>query len=80
MKTRVIIYGLALALTNSLAGNLKAQDIYIVNGPGGTVGQYGLDGATINAALISGLRYSIDNAISGNDLFVADYNTGIIGE
>src|SRR5579863_9154087 len=60
-----------------LAGSAPAQNLYVAMVGNGTVGEYGLDGSTINASLISGLdnnSYSI--AISGNDLFVGGNNVG----
>jgi hypothetical protein len=44
-----------MALTCGAVVTLKAQDIYVVNRGTSTVGEYGLDGSTINASLISGL-------------------------
>ena len=75
MKTMKIVFGIALALTFSLAATLKAQDIYVSNGANGTIGEYGLDGSTVNASLISGLNNPYGIAISGNDLFVARGDT-----
>jgi hypothetical protein len=94
MKTTKTVFGIALALTFSLAATLKAQDIYVtVDGNGGgnaVIGEYTTSGATVNAALISGLGYpgapSVDGvAISGNDLFAANYygggaGAGFVGE
>ena len=37
-----------------LAGAAPAQNIYVANG-NDTVGEYGMDGSVVNAALISGL-------------------------
>ena len=83
MKTKIMICGIVLALTWSLAATLKAQDIYVANGGGTTIGEYGLDGSVINASLISGL-YDLNApwgvAISGNDLFVANAGSGTVGE
>jgi hypothetical protein len=76
-----------------LIPTLKAQDIYVtVDGNGGgnaVIGEYTTSGATVNAALISGLGYpgapSVDGvAVSGNDLFVVNegvgQGTGTVGE
>ena len=54
MKT-TMTYGFALALTCSLTATLKAQNIYVSNGGNGTVGEYTMSGAPVNASLISGL-------------------------
>lgn len=71
-KTMKKIYGIALAVACGLAATLKAQDIYVANYENGTIGEYGLDGSTINASLISGLDNPNAVAISGNDLFVVN--------
>src|SRR5580704_9675308 len=83
MKMTNIILGIALALTYGLAVTLKAQDLYvsIINfGHPDVVGEYGLDGSTVNASLISGLDSPNGIAISGDDLFVANAGSGTIGE
>ena len=46
----------------------------------GTVGEYTTAGATVNAALISGLNHPNGLAIAGDDLFVLDSGDGVIGE
>jgi len=80
MKTTKKSYGIALALTCSLTVALKAQNIYVSNLGDNTIGEYGLDGSTVNASLISGLDGPEGIAISGNDLFVANNGSGTIGE
>ena len=55
MSTRRQVYGIALVLTCSLAATVKAQNLYVGNGGNGTIGEYGLNGSTVNASLISGL-------------------------
>jgi hypothetical protein len=73
-------FGIALALTCSLAATLKAQNIYVASAGNNTIGEYGLDGRTVNASLITGLSYPAAIAISGGDLFVANAGNGTIGE
>ena len=46
----------------------------------GTIGAYTTSGATVNAALISGLDLPFGIAVSGSDLFVANIDGGTIGE
>ncbi len=79
MKTTKVLYGIALGLTLGLATTLKAQ-IYVGNSGTGTIGEYNLNGTTINASLISGVEYPTSIAISGTNLFVANSASGIIGE
>ena len=57
-------YGIALALTCSLTVALKAQNIYVSNLGDNTIGEYGLDGSTVNASLISGLDEPLSIVIS----------------
>jgi hypothetical protein len=78
MKTvKKIFFGTILALTFGLAATLKAQNIYVTSYINNTIGEYGLDGSTINASLISGLPNNpVGMAISGNDLFVASFDGG----
>ena len=56
MKAKKIIYRIFLALTCSyaLAATLEAQNLYVGNDGSGTIGEYGLDGSTVNASLITG--------------------------
>ena len=74
---------MALALTCGLAGTLKAQNLYVENGGGTSIGEYGLDGSVVNASLISG-SYALNApwgiAISGNNVFVANAGSGTVGE
>src|SRR5215469_10326885 len=80
MKTLKTSYIIALTLTCSLAPTLKAQNLYVANSFNNTVGEYGLNGSTVNASEISGLHSPYAIAISGNDVFVANYFPGTIGE
>jgi hypothetical protein len=83
MKTTKNIYGLAPALPVALALMccclaVKAQSLYVGSYPH-TIGDYGLDGSTVNRSLITGPSFVDGIAISGNDLFVA-YDNGTLGE
>lgn len=83
MKMTKMVFGLALALTFGLTATLKAQNIYVTTDQGtlgsGAIGEYGLNGSTINASLVSGLNSNEGIAISGNNLFVANLNNGTVG-
>lgn len=72
------VLGIGLILMCGLATTLKAQDIYVDNG--NAMSEYGLDGSTVNASLITGLNVPEGIALSGNDLFVANIQSGTIGE
>ena len=84
MKTMRIIFGFIPALAFGLAGNLKAQDLYVtgfdVDDLNTTVGEYGLDGSTLDASLITVRGSPWCTAISGGDLFMAYYSSGIVTE
>jgi hypothetical protein len=71
----LILYIAALC---AMPGTARAQ-IFETN-YGGTVGEYTTSGATVNAALVSGLATPYGIAVSGGLLFVADYYNGTIGE
>ena len=79
MKTKYAIYAIVLTLMCSLAATLEAQNLY-VGDSSTTIGEFGLDGSTVNRSLIMGLHLPDGIAISGNDLFVANGANGTIGE
>jgi len=57
------------------------ENIFVTNFTGNTIGEYNATtGAAINASLISGLHGPQSVAVSGGHLFVANFNTGTIGE
>jgi hypothetical protein len=80
----VTVSGLTGVITDILpAGNDLYATIVNVNNSGdiGAVGEYNATtGAPINSALVSGLSLPGGLAISGNDLYVLDRNSGTIGE
>ncbi len=84
MKTTKKSYGITLVLTCCLAATLRAQHLYVVDSMYGTVGEYGLDGSTVNASLISGLDLPeglpTGIAISGNEMFITDPYHGTVGK
>jgi hypothetical protein len=75
------------ALINSqFASDIDAVDLissgssfYVANFYG-TVGEYSVDGSSSNSSLITGVTNPVGLALSGNDLYVADQDDGIIGE
>jgi hypothetical protein len=63
------------------AGAARADEIFVTNAGADTIGEYTTAGATVNAALISGLNFPEGIALSGSDLFVVNSGvTGRIGE
>jgi hypothetical protein len=70
----------AASLLMVLARQAHGQ-IFVANTDANTVGEYTASGATVNAALISGLDYPWAVAADGHGhLFVANYYLGTIGE
>src|ERR1035438_6738088 len=86
MKTRIrllVVTGLTVcAALWAMPGTAHAQ-IFVVNEGTGMIGEYNLDGTTVNASLVSGVFNATGLAVSGGDLFVANQNglnVGTIGE
>jgi hypothetical protein len=73
---------LTLLLAALPVGAARADTIYVSNfiGPSGTIGKYTTAGATVNASLISTFNTIEGIAVSGSDLFVANFADGTIGE
>jgi hypothetical protein len=46
----------------------------------GTIAEYTTSGALVNPSLVSGLNYPYKLAVSGNNLFEADYESGVVNE
>jgi hypothetical protein len=59
---------------------VSGSDLFVANSTNGTIGEYTTSGATVNAALISGLSSPFGIALSGSDLFVSNDFAGTIGE
>jgi len=57
--TKKILFGIALALMCSSSVSLEAQDLYVANYDTGTIGEYGLNGSSVNASLITGSDYPV---------------------
>jgi len=75
----------ATALLGLWLINAAQAQIYVANFnsgmiDGGTIGEYNLDGSTVNASLVTGLTEPVDLAVSGGDIFVANYGSDTIGE
>jgi len=58
----------------------RGDNIFVTSEGNGTIGEYTTSGATINAALISGLSNPAFFAVSGSNLFVTNTASGTIGE
>ena len=71
-QPRVIASGLFAGLLASLSPSASRAGgtIFVTNELDNTVGAYTTSGATVNAALISGLNDPFGIAVSGSDLFV----------
>jgi DNA-binding beta-propeller fold protein YncE len=63
---------------------VSGGDIFVANYYFGTIGEYTMAGATVNASLVTGLNEPQGLAVSGGDIFVANYggntDNGTIGE
>jgi hypothetical protein len=78
---RYALDGLFVALLGLLSSSTAHTDTIVVpNFSAGTIGEYTTSGATVNAALISGLNAPEAIAASGSNLFVASIgNSGAVG-
>jgi hypothetical protein len=70
-------------LTHPTGIAIVGSDLFVLNGGSspnaGSIGQYTLSGATVNASLISGLDSPTGIAASGSDLFVTSAAAGTVG-
>ena len=62
------------------SGPAHADNIFVTNQGTNTIGEYTTSGATVNAALISGLDDPVGIAVSGSDVFVTNLVANTIGE
>jgi hypothetical protein len=60
-------------------GVVSGNALYLTNGSGGTVAQYATSGAVINQNFITGLDQPIAITISGNTLFIPNFDRHTIG-
>jgi hypothetical protein len=80
--------GLFAVLLGLLSGSTaRADEIFVTNINNNTIGAYTISGATLNAALISGLGDPNGIVVSGSDLFVTNFGgcfggtcVGTVGE
>lgn len=79
LKRTLIQLSLLAATLGVLPATVSGQ-IYVANEFNNTIGEYNLDGSTVNASLVSGLVTPLGLAVSGGDIFVANYEAGPIGE
>jgi hypothetical protein len=79
MNIRLLFTELIAYAALSAAVDANAGVILVTNLESGTVGAYTTSGATINPALISGLKFADAVAVSNGHVFVAD-GIGTIGE
>src|SRR6266849_1515489 len=83
MNIRLVLAGFAAsAALCAMPGTARAQIFVTSNVVDGkdTIGEYTTSGATVNAALVSGLNSPQGIAVSDGNLFVANFNNGTIGE
>src|SRR5258708_4069479 len=72
---------LLLAVTALWALPAAGANLFVANFNGNTIGEYNATtGATVNAALVSGLTTPTGIAVSGANLWVTNPNNGTIGE
>jgi len=76
------IMALVLSAGAALTPATARGQIFVTDFADGTIGEYNLDGTTVNPSLVSGLNEPAAIAVSGSDLFVANYGrgNGTIGE
>jgi len=68
--------GLCAALLGLCSISVAHAQIFVTNYSSNAIGEYNLDGTTINASLVSGLDGPEGLALSGNDLYVANLGNG----
>jgi len=75
------LFAILFAVLSNNAG--LADEIFLTNGSGtttnGAIGVYTTSGATVNAALITGLTNPTGIAVSGSDVFVVKAGNNSIG-
>src|SRR5438477_89362 len=75
-----ILLGFVSAALCMIPAASPGGQIFVVNDGNGTIGEYTTSGATVNAALITGLNFPTGIALSGGDLFVVNDVNSTIGE
>src|SRR5437763_1275601 len=80
MKSRALVGLFLSAIALSILSNTAHAQLY-VSQQAGRVGEYdAITGAAINANFITGLNNPFSLALSGNDLFVAEFSTQRVGK
>jgi uncharacterized repeat protein (TIGR03803 family) len=74
--TSILAWWVAFALLFLGAGPVLAGDVFVTNKTNNTIGEYTSTGETVNAALITGLNFPTDVAVSGGFLYVTSVNGG----
>ncbi len=74
----LLVAAAAVALW-SLLGTAYGQ-IFVTSFSDNSIGEYATSGATVNAALVTGLNHPFGIAVSGTNLFVSNNGNGTIGE
>jgi hypothetical protein len=61
-----------------VVGDMVASgtDLFVVNNQADKISEYTTSGTTVNASLVTGLKFPTAVAVSGNDLFVVNAGTG----
>ena len=75
--TRILFLTLSACCCGIPAGSLRGQ-ILVNDGAG--IGEFNTDGTPVNTSFISGIPVPQGIAISGNNLFVANWSAGTIGQ
>lgn len=73
------VLAFALALTGA-ASSARAQDIYVSDLTGNTISEYTLTGTPVATPLIDNLSNPFGIAVSGDELFEANYGVGTVKE
>src|SRR5438094_320462 len=80
MKSRALVGLFLSAIALSILSNTAHAQLY-VSQQAGRVGEYdAITGAAINANFITGLNNPFSLALSGNDLFVAEFSAERVGK
>lgn len=77
-KLRIWVVLIVVLVAVLFSGGMQAQ-IYVANNSAGTIGEYNLDGSTINASLVTGLTKPWGMVVSGSSLYVACSQISTVG-
>ena len=80
-RLRGLLGSVLVMLVGTPSTGMAHGQVFVANWSSGTIGEYTTSGATVNAALVSGLSRPYGLALDGNEhLFVANFSLGTIGE